>query len=93
MLWLLRKKPPKKIQIFTFSERMAEQLLNLGDVVHVTSAGSSSSHHLVGRTGSHGKRIQRTCLSYYGKKKKQEGRDNARMMTQKSYTYCDLCPG
>ena len=83
----------KKIQISKFRERLAEQLLNLGGVVHVTPAGSSSTHHLVERTGSHEKRIRRTCSSCYAKMKKQEGRDNARKMTQKSYTYCDLCPG
>ena len=94
MLGLLAKKPPKKkIQIFKFRERLAEQLLNLGDVVHVTPAGLSSPHHLVKRTGNHGKRIRRKCSSCYAKMKKQEGWDNARKMTQKSYTYCDLCSG
>ena len=37
----------KKIQISKFRERLAEQLLNLGGVVHVTPAGSSSTHYLV----------------------------------------------
>ena len=83
----------KKIQIFKFRERLAEQLLNLVGVVHVTPAGSSSTHHLVERTGSHGKRIRRTCSSSYAKMKKQDGRDSTRKITQKSYTYCDLCPG
>ena len=92
--WVAYKKATKtKIQIFMFREHLAEQLLNLGGVVHVTPAGLSSSHHLVERTGNHGKRIRRTCSSCYAKMKKQEGRDNARKMTQKSYTYCDLCPG
>ena len=52
--WVAYKEATKKkIQISKFRERLAEQLLNLGGVVHVTPAGLSSTHHLVERTGSH----------------------------------------
>ena len=80
------------IQISKFRERLAEQLLNLKGIVFVTPAGSSSPHHLVERTGSNRKRIRRTCSSSCAKKKKQEGRDSQRKMTQRSYTHCSLCP-
>ena len=46
----------KKIQISKFRKRLAAQLLNLESVVHVTPAGLSSSHHLVERSASHGKK-------------------------------------
>ena len=92
--WVAYKEATKKkIQISKFRERLAEHLLNLGGVVHVAPAASSSTHHLVERTGSHGKRIRRTSLFCCAKMKKQEGQDNARTMTQKLYTYCDLYPG
>ena len=92
--WVAYKEATKKkIQISKFRERLAEKLFNLEGVVYDTPTGSSSSHHLVERTGSYAKRIRRTCSSCYAKMKKQESRDNARKMTQKSYTYCDLCLG
>ena len=56
--WVAYKEATKKkIQISKFRKRVAEQLLNLGGVVYVTPAGLSLTHHLVERTGSHGKRI------------------------------------
>ena len=62
----------KKIQISKFRERLAEELLNLGGVVHCAPADSSSTHHLVEKTGSHGKRIRRTCSFCYAKMKKNK---------------------
>ena len=57
-LGCLQESHQKKIQNSKFRERLAEQLLNLGGVVHVTPAGSSSTHHLVERTESHGKEYE-----------------------------------
>ena len=70
--WFACNEVTKKRSKFPGS-RLAEQLLNLESVVHVTRTGSSSSHHLVERTWKSWKKIRRTCLSCCAKMEKQEG--------------------